>query len=131
MQTPVDPQATPRARELLNYLSDTAGKAIITGQHTQTVPMEELAHIRQVTGREPMLRGFELLAYSPNINYDDMSEECLTEIVEDRNTLDLALEWGRKRQGIVTFTYHWYSPWAAGTRPFTPRTRTLTPVRCS
>ena len=69
MQVPVDAQATPRARELLNYLSDTAGKAIITGQHTQTVPMEEISYIRQVTGREPKLRGFELLAYSPNINY--------------------------------------------------------------
>ena len=110
MQTPVDPQATPRARELLNYLSDVAGKAIITGQHTQTVPMEELAYIRHVTGREPMLRGFELLAYSPNINYADMSQACLTEIVEDRNTLELALDWGRRRQGIVTLTYHWYSP---------------------
>ena len=110
MQTPVDPQATPRARELLNYLSDVAGKAIITGQHTQTVPMEELAYIRHVTGREPMLRGFELLAYSPNINYADMSQACLTEIVEDRDTLELALDWGRRRQGIVTLTYHWYSP---------------------
>ena len=110
MQTPVDALATPHARELLDHLSETAGKAIITGQHTQTVSMEEIAYIRQVTGREPMLRGFELLAYSPNINYADMSEACLKEIEEDRNTLDLALDWGRKREGIVTLTYHWYSP---------------------
>ncbi len=110
MQTPVDPLATPNARKLLNYLSDIAGKAIVTGQHTQTVPMEELEYIRQVTGREPLLRGFELLACSPNINWADASEECLTEVRENQGTLDVALEWGRKRQGIVTFTFHWYSP---------------------
>lgn len=121
MQVPVDAQATPHARELLNYLSDTAGKAIITGQHTQTVPMEEIGYIRQVTGREPKLRGFELLGYSPNINYADADPECLTEVKENQGTLDLALEWGRKREGIVTFTFHWFSPLGGRDKAFYAR----------
>ena len=62
MQNTVNVNATPEARELLNMLSETAGKAVITGQHTQTIPMEEIDYIRSVTGREPKLRGFELLA---------------------------------------------------------------------
>lgn len=110
MQTPVDIHATAHARELLNYLADTAGKAIVTGQHTQTVPMEEIGYIRRVTGREPKLRGFELLGYSPNVNYADASPECLAEVRENQGTLDAALAWGRKREGIVTFTFHWFSP---------------------
>ena len=84
MQETVNANATVEARELLNMLSETAGKAVITGQHTQTNPMEEIEYIKSVTGREPKLRGFELLAYSPNINYEDADEACLTEVYENR-----------------------------------------------
>ena len=86
MQTPVNKNASKEARELLSYLESVAGKQLISGQHTQTVPMEEIEYIKEVTGKEPKLRGFELLAYSPNINYDDASEPCLTEVYENRNT---------------------------------------------
>ena len=110
MQTTVNPNATKEARELLNYLSDIAGKKIITGQHTQTNPMEEAQYILEKTGKLPKLFGFELLAYSPNINYDDASEECLTEIYEDRGTLDTAMKLAKNSDAILTFTFHWYSP---------------------
>ena len=56
MQNPSNKNCTKEAKELLNFLSDTAGKAIITGQHTQTNPMEEIDYIREVTGKEPLLR---------------------------------------------------------------------------
>ena len=110
MQTTVNPNATKEAKELLNYLSDIAGKKIITGQHTQTNPMEEAQYILEKTGRLPKLFGFELLAYSPNINYDDASEECLTEIYENRGTLDTAMKLAKNSDAILTFTFHWYSP---------------------
>lgn len=110
MQIAVNKNVTPSAQALLDRLNDVAGKGIITGQHTQTIPMEEISYIKEVTGKEPVLRGFELLAYSPNINYDDADEACLTEIYENRGTLEKALEWGRDDNHIVTFSYHWYSP---------------------
>lgn len=110
MQKTSNPNACASAKRLLNYLSETAGKAIITGQHTQTKPMEEIDYIRDNTGKEPLLRGFELLAYSPNINYDDASQECLTEVYENRETVETALDWARKTNGIVTLTFHWFSP---------------------
>lgn len=110
MQNPVNSKATANARKLLCYLSETAGKAIITGQHTQTNPMEEVSYIEKTTGKLPKLRGFELLSYSPNINYEDASEECLTEIYENRHTLETALKWAKETDGIVTFSFHWFSP---------------------
>lgn len=110
MQNTVNPNATEKAKALLNFLSETAGKAIITGQHTQTNPMEEIDYIKSKTGKEPLLRGFEMLAYSPNINDNDASEACLTEVYENRNTMETALKWAKSTGGIVTLTFHWFSP---------------------
>ena len=61
---PVNENATKEAKELLAYLYETAGKKIITGQHTQTNPMEEITYIHEKTGAYPKLQGFELLSYS-------------------------------------------------------------------
>ena len=120
--TTADAKATQEAKELLEYLKNTAGQQIITGQHTQTIPCEEIAYIRQNTGKEPKLRGFELLGYSPNINYADASSECLKEVEENKGTVETALQWARANRphsengagyvdgGILTFTFHWFSP---------------------
>ena len=61
---PTNRQATPGARRLFHDLDSLKGKGILTGQHTQTVKMEEIDEIRKITGKEPALRGGELLAYS-------------------------------------------------------------------
>lgn len=110
MQKTANPNASAATKKLLNDLSETAGKAIITGQHTQTNTMEEINYIRKETGKEPLLRGFELLAYSPNINYQNATDECLTEVYENRNTMKTALKWAKETGGIVTLTFHWFSP---------------------
>lgn len=110
MQKTANPNASAATKKLLNDLSETAGKAIITGQHTQTNTMEEIDYIRKETGKEPLLRGFELLAYSPNINYQNATDECLTEVYENRNTMKTALKWAKETGGIVTLTFHWFSP---------------------
>lgn len=110
MQTPVNRNATQKAKDLLAYLEEVSGKAIITGQHTQTVPMEEVSYIMDITGKEPKLRGFELLAYSPNINYQDAGKACLDEVYENRDTLETAIQWAKESDGILTFSFHWFSP---------------------
>jgi len=94
---------------VLDYLADLRGRGILLGQHTQTCAQEEIAYIRNVTGKEPALCGFELLAYSPNINYQESDKECLTEVEENKNTLEQAWEWA-DRKGLITFTWHWFSP---------------------
>ena len=108
--TPVNPNATPEATALLQYLHDIAGTKLIAGQHTQTNPMEEVAYIETVTGKSPKLCGFELLAYSPNIRMEGASEACRIEVEENRNTMDTALRWANETGGIVTLTFHWFSP---------------------
>jgi len=94
---------------VLNYLNGLRGRGIILGQHTQTKAQEELVYIREVTEKEPALCGFELLAYSPNINYQESGAECLTEVEENKNTLEEAWAWAG-RKGLITFTWHWFSP---------------------
>ena len=60
---PVNENATKEAKELLAYLYETAGKKIITGQHTQTMAQEELHLIEKVTGKQPALLGCRDLSF--------------------------------------------------------------------
>lgn len=87
LYTPSNPNAQQGVRNVLKYLSDITYEKIITGQHTQTMAQEELHLIEKVTGKQPALLGFELLSYSPNINYSDTDDECMTEVTENYGTL--------------------------------------------
>lgn len=127
--TPVNPNATGEACRLLQYLYRTAGNRIITGQHTQTVPMEERSHIHQLTGKYPKLLEFELLSYSPNIPYEDASPECLTEVAENRYTMDTALQWAKENDGIVCLCFHWFSPLGGRDKSFYARNTDFDPSR--
>lgn len=106
---PVNPHLQPEAVRLLEYFGSIEGKGILTGQHTLTRPQEELSLILKETGKLPAVCGFELLAYSPNIRLEDASEACITEVENNRGTLEQAFAWAEKG-GILTFTWHWYSP---------------------
>ncbi|MBR1751037.1 MAG: beta-mannosidase [Ruminococcus sp.] len=107
-------------RNVLKYLSDISGDRIVTGQHTQTMEMEELSLIRKVTGKEPALLGFEMLSYSPNINFTDTDEECINEVLENNGTLRRAYEWAEKK-GLITLTLHWFSPLYGRSKSFFTR----------
>ncbi len=78
---------------------------------------EELSYINNITGDLPALCGFELLGYSPNINYKDSGGECLNEVNEARGTLKKAWEWAEKG-GLITFTWHWFSPLGGSDKSF-------------
>ncbi len=114
---PSNSNSQPCVRGVMEYLATIAGDRIVTGQHTQTMAMEELNKIREVTGKEPALLGFELLSYSPNINEEDTDEECMTEVIENRGTLQRAYEWAEKK-GLITFTWHWFSPLGGRSKAF-------------
>jgi len=106
---PSNPNALPCVHRLMEYLGNLANHGILTGQHTKTRGMEELHHIEKITGKQPALLGFELLSYSPNINYLDTDAECMEEVANNYGTLRQAWEWA-KEKGIITFTWHWFSP---------------------
>lgn len=93
------------SRKLLNYFASINHKAIITGQHTQTVGQEELGYIKKVTGYYPKLVGYELLACSLNIN-PNSDKECLDEVEDNKGTMQVALY----DNNILTFTWHMFSP---------------------
>ena len=115
--TPVNPNAQECVKNVLKYLSDISFNKVITGQHTQTMAMEEFHHIKKITGHEPALLGFELLSYSPNINYLDTDDECMTEVANNYGTLKRAWEWADKK-GLITFTWHWFSPLGGRSKSF-------------
>ncbi len=114
---PQNENAQQCVKNVMKYLSDITYEKIVTGQHTQSMGMEELHHIEEVTGKQPALLGFELLSYSPNINYFDTDEPCMTEIVDNFGTLKRAWEWAEKK-GLITFTWHWFSPLGGRSKAF-------------
>ncbi|WP_315674766.1 glycosyl hydrolase [Clostridium sp. 19966] len=116
--TPCNPNASKEVKAVLKYLSKLSGKGIITGQHTQTRLQKELRFIEKVTGKLPALCGFELLSYSPNINYKNSSPECLLEVEENKNTLENAWDWALNKKGLITFTWHWFSPFGSFDKGF-------------
>ncbi|MBQ0042945.1 MAG: beta-mannosidase, partial [Lachnospiraceae bacterium] len=109
MYIPCNPNAQEGVKNVLKYLADVMGDKIVTGQHTQEMEQAERVMIKELTGKEPALLGFELLSYSPNINYYDTDEPCMKEVRENRGTLEKAWEWA-KEKGLITFTWHWFSP---------------------
>src|SRR5690625_1835719 len=98
-----NPNSIKEVDDVLKYLNEISGDGIITGQHTKTKAQEELTYIHQVTDKLPALCGFELLAYSPNINYENSDDACLKEVNENKNTLEEAWAWAEKRE-IITLT---------------------------
>ncbi|MBP1548902.1 MAG: beta-mannosidase [Oscillospiraceae bacterium] len=115
--SPQNKNAQECVKNVMKYLSDITYEKIITGQHTQTMAQEELHYIEQVTGKQPALLGFELLSYSPNINYSDTDDECMKEVEENYGTLKRAWEWVEKK-GLITFTWHWFSPLGGRSKSF-------------
>lgn len=115
--TSVNPNAQDCVKNVMKYLSDITYKQIITGQHTQTMAQEELVHIEKVTGKRPALLGFELLSYSPNINYSDSDAECMKEVAENYGTLKKAWKWAEEK-GLITFTWHWFSSLGGRSKAF-------------
>lgn len=114
---PSNPNAQQCVKNVMKYLSDITYSKIITGQHTQSMEQEELHHIEKITGRQPALLGFELLSYSPNINYSDTDEECMKEVADNYGALKRAWEWADQK-GLITFTWHWFSPLGGRSKSF-------------
>lgn len=125
---PCNPNASPEVKAVMKYLADLSGKGIIIGQHTKTKKQEELSYIQEVTGKLPALCGFELLSYSPNINYDTCNDECLKEVEENKDTLEEAFAWASKK-GLITFTWHWFSPKGGVDKSFYAANTDFDPVK--
>ena len=97
--SPVDPEAIPEAKSLMNYLSSVYGKNIISGQQEiyQYGPhgMEyEFEYLEKLTGHMPAIRGFDYGNFTcPAFGSDDGSTERV-------------IDWVKNRNGIATSSWH-------------------------
>lgn len=91
--TLVSPRPSAEAVALHGYLRSIYRTRIVSGQHE----LADAEYVASVTGRYPALLGLDLMRYSPNGGgtTDDAVQQ--------------AIAW-HERGGIVTFTWHWWSP---------------------
>lgn len=98
--SPINPNITPEAQALLEFLAANFGKRIIAGQQEYDGRlMRDISYIEKVTGKEPALLGLDLMDYSPS----------RVERGAVSRTVEAALEW-HERGGIVALTWHWNAP---------------------
>lgn len=85
---PVTRDASPQARALLTFLYSIKGEKVLAGQHG----IDETEYVRQLTGRYPAIKGFDL-------------------INDERNDREIqsAIDWWR-HGGIPTIMWHWGAP---------------------
>lgn len=126
MYTLTNPNASKEARALMDYLGSIAGEKVLSAQHTKTKDPVELRDLQALTGQLPAICGFELLGYSPNVNYADTDKDAIAEVMENRDTMDTAVDWALNKKGIVTYTWHWFSPMRGHNKAFSPGIRTTT-----
>jgi len=92
----VTPSPAEKTDSVYRLLSHLYGKVILSGQYGGTT---ELTHIKNISGKTPVIRGFDLIDYSPS-----RVERGATS-AETEN----AIEWSQQR-GMVTFCWHWNAP---------------------
>jgi len=96
----VDPEATDRAKRLMQYLCDMYGKYIISGQYSDRgINGPEFKAIYHATGKYPAMLGLDFMDYTPSrVAYGTTSK-----------AVEYAIEFD-KLGGIVTFCWHWNAP---------------------
>lgn len=92
----VTPEPSAKADSLYDLFTRIYGKVVISGQYGGDT---ELSYIRNISGRTPVVRGFDMMDYSPSRVERGATS---TEIAK-------AIEWSQQR-GIVTFCWHWNAP---------------------
>ena len=116
-KTLCNPKASDSAKRLYSYLCDVYGKHIIAGQqeycgdHNYNLWSSpdvfikdneaEFEYILDKTGKQPAIRGIDLLAYNTSSTWRDHAPER-------------AIEWTNKYHGITTLTWHWNVPCEKG-----------------
>lgn len=92
-----NPNANAKTRRVMRFLAANYGKKIISGQYAGHNESHEIEVIKNVTGKYPALRGFDMIFYSPNSGWNHDAE------------VPLAIDWSRKG-GLVSFSWHWHAP---------------------
>lgn len=84
------------ADSLYRFLSKVYGKVILSGQYGGATEREKILN---VSGKSPLVFGFDLMDYSPS----------RVERGATSNETDNAIAW-HQQKGIVTLSWHWNAP---------------------
>lgn len=97
--TPVTPGASPEAQALFARLTRKFGGRTFAGQHeARPEAPSRLGQVRRLADEaEPALLGLDFIFYSPIWDRPD-------------GVTETALDWVRRRRGIVTLSWHWLAP---------------------
>ena len=96
---PVTPDASPETRKLYSTLVRLFGDKILTGQQDEHgLRLDYIA--KKTQGKSPIVLGLDLLNYSGAYNRPD-------------GQIERARDWVLNRKGIVTLSWHWFSPFGA------------------
>src|SRR5688572_9122631 len=90
--------ATPseEADSIYRFLSKVYGKVILSGQYGAATEFDKISSI---SGKTPLIRGFDFMDYSPSrVEHGTTSKET-----------DNAITW-HQQKGLVTFSWHWNAP---------------------
>lgn len=92
----VTPSSSRRTDSLYQFLKKTYGKVILSGQYGGET---EFKKINDISGKTPVIRGFDMMDYSPSrAERGAVSTE-----------VEKAIAWD-KQKGITTFCWHWNAP---------------------
>ncbi len=119
--TLANPASTVETKALFTYMIQQFRERIISGQ---TDRAEEFTLIKNLTGKTPLLRGYDMQPYSPRYAYS-WDNECGCHAfgpnLSATNTDD-AIAWynTNNKKPIIQFQWHWHSPLGgtAGTNTF-------------
>lgn len=107
-------------QQLFTYMRQQFRNRMISGQTDGT----EFNYIKTLTGKTPLLRGYDMQAYSPRYSYSwDSSCGCHTFGPNLNSTVaEDAIAWynNNAKKPIIQFQWHWHSPTggSAGTNTF-------------
>lgn len=92
----ITPSSTARSDSVFRFLLKIYAKAMLSGQYGGP---QEFDYIRDISGKTPAIRGFDLIDYSPSrVERGATSSE-----------VEKAVAWDRQR-GMTTFCWHWNAP---------------------
>ena len=96
----VNKNADANAKKMYQFLKDSYGKYVITGQQCDGgINGNEFKAIKDLTGDYPALLGLDMMNYTPS----------RTALGASSSAVEKAIEFANKG-GIVTFCWHWNAP---------------------
>ena len=107
-----DPNATEGAKKLYDYMKSVNGQKIILGEHSQFCDLGAVEEIHDITGEYPANVDFELMSYTNRATQADLDadDSFKREYLGNQGQVEVALQWAREKGGIVSYTWHWVSP---------------------